>query len=240
MNFQLIKKHPKPQPAAPGSILEGPTLDVEDVIFENIDGTLIQECAKRTGGSAGPSGLDSDAWKRLLCSKQFGKKSVELCDAIALMARRLSTAFLDPDTLQPFIACRLVPLDKKPGVRPVGIGEVLRRIVGKAVMRIVQRDMVSATAPIQVSCAGLPGGVEAAVHAVRDIFNNQETEAIILVDANNAFNSLNREAALSNIRVVCPELATYAINSYREPARLFIARSAMEILREEGATQRDN
>ena len=42
------------------------------------------------------------------------------------------------------------------------------------------------------------------------------------------------------IRVVCPALATYAINSYREPARLFIARSDKEILREEGATQGDN
>ena len=155
------------------------------------------------------------------------------------MARRLSTSYLDADTLQPFIACRLVPLDKKPGVRPVGIGEVLRGIVGKAVMSIVQRDMVSATAPMQV-CAGLPGGVEAAVHAVREIFENQETEALILVDANNAFNSLNREAALNNIRVVCPELATYAINSYREPARLFISRSDKEILSEEGATQGDN
>ena len=50
------------------------------------------------------------------------------------------------------------------------MGEVLRRIVGKAVMSLVQRDMVSATAPTQV-CAGLPGGVEAAVHAVREIYD---------------------------------------------------------------------
>ena len=52
----------------------------------------------------------------------------------------------------------ILPTDKKPGVRPVGIGKVLRRIVGKAVMSVLQRDMVSATAPVQV-CASLPGGV---------------------------------------------------------------------------------
>ena len=165
---ELIKKHPRARPAAPGSILEGPGLNVEPVIFENIDGTLIQACAKRTGGSAGPSVLDSDGLKRLLCSKQFGKKTGELCDAIALMARRLSTEYLDPASLNKYTAGRLVPLDKKPGIRPVGIGEVLRRIVGKAVMSLVQRDKASATAPTQV-CAGLPGGVEAAVHAVREI-----------------------------------------------------------------------
>ena len=117
---ELTKKHPRAKSASPGSILEGPGLNVEPVIFENIDGTLIQACAKRTGGSAGPSGLDSDGWKSLRCSKQFGKKTGELCDAIALMARRLSTEYLDPATLKPYIACRLVPLDKKPGVRPGG------------------------------------------------------------------------------------------------------------------------
>ena len=98
---ELIKKHPRAKPAAPGSILEGPVLNVEPVIFENIYGTLIQACAKRTGGSAGPSGLDSDGWKRLL--RQFGKKTGELCDAI-------STEYLDPAILKPYVACRLVPL----------------------------------------------------------------------------------------------------------------------------------
>ena len=183
--------------------------------------------------------MDSDGWKRLLCSKQFGKKTDELCDAIAMMARRISTSHVDPKLTKSFVACRLIPLDKKPGVRPVGIGEVLRRIIGKAVMTILKKDVVSATAPVQV-CAGLPGGVEAAVHAARKVFEDSETEALILVDAENAFNALNRKAALSNVRIVCPELSTYLINSYREPARLFIARSDQEILSEEGVTQGDN
>ena len=100
-------------------------MKVGQVIFNNIDGHLIQACAKRTGGAAGPSGLDSDGWKRMLCSKQFGKKTDDLCEAIALLGRRVCTSFVDPALMKPYTACRLVPLDKKPGVRPVGIGEVL-------------------------------------------------------------------------------------------------------------------
>ena len=82
---QLVQKHPAPKPAQYCSVLQGPEMKIEQVIFNNIDGHLIQACAKRTGGSAGPSGLDSDGWKRMLCSKQFGKKTDDLCEAIALL-----------------------------------------------------------------------------------------------------------------------------------------------------------
>jgi len=40
-----------------------------------------------------------------------------------------------------FLACRLIPLDKNPGLRQIGVGEVLRRIIGKAVM-VVPRNHV--------------------------------------------------------------------------------------------------
>ena len=48
-------------------------------------------------------------------------------------------------------------------------------------------------------CASQVAGVEAAVHAVRASFLWDDTEAILLVDANNAFNLLNRIVALHNI-----------------------------------------
>ena len=40
---------------------------------------------------------------------------------------------MDPESLTSFLACRLIPLEKgENDVRPIGIGETLRRIVGKA------------------------------------------------------------------------------------------------------------
>ena len=38
-----------------------------------------------------------------------------------------------------FLACRLIPLNKKPGVRPIGIGQVSRRTLGKAVMKLSKK-----------------------------------------------------------------------------------------------------
>ena len=125
------------------------------------------------------------------------------------------------------------------GVSIEFFGFVLRRIIGKAIMRIVKREMVVSTAPIQV-CAGIPGGVEAAVHAVRQVFEDKNTEAIILVDADNAFNRLNRKATLHNIQQVCPEISTYVINTYRTPAQLYVSNCDQTVLSQEGVTQGDN
>lgn len=75
------------------------------------------------------------------------------------------------------------------------------------------------------------------MHAVDLLFKQEETEAILLVDATNAFNSLNRLAALHNICRLCPSLATALINSYREPTELFVDGDVL--YSSEGTTQGD-
>ena len=162
--------------------------------------------------------------------------SDELCSAIASFARRLCTAFLSPDILSPFLACRLIALDKSPGVLPIGVCEVVRRIVAKAALYIIPDDTQVAAGPHQL-CAGQIAGTEAAVHAGRSVFDNDDSDAILLVDATNAFNSLNRSVALHNIQQLCPPLACVLINTYRSPASLFV--SGDTILLEEGPTQGD-
>jgi hypothetical protein len=73
---------------------------------------------------------------------------------------------------------------------------------------------------------------------MKDIFEAESTEAVILVDAENAFNKLNRQIALHNIQYLCPNFATVLINTYRKPSRLFIVGGG-EIPSIEGTTQGD-
>ena len=156
----LKEKHPKSQNAEVRGLIQGPMTKcpVEEVIYEDIDANMIYKAAKKVNGAAGPSGADSDLWRRMLCSKQFKKKLSELCVALAGLAKKLNTIDINPQYLRAFVAGRLIPLDKKPGVRPIGIGEIPRRIIGRATTTLLKPELIDSTAPLQ-TCAGLPGGI---------------------------------------------------------------------------------
>ncbi|MDA8002156.1 MAG: reverse transcriptase domain-containing protein, partial [Alphaproteobacteria bacterium] len=235
----LEDKHPDAAPASADAILSMPNEELRSnkfhpILFDSITAEDIRASALRTEGAAGPSGLDAMSWRRLCTA--FGQSSNNLCHSLAAFARKISTAYLDPSSLKAYTASRLIPLDKCPGVRPIGIGEVCRRIIGKVIMKCAKQDLQRAVGSLQL-CTGQDAGCEAAVHAMAHIFAQDDTEAMIFVDAANAFNRLNRQVALRNTQVVCPTLAPVLINTYREPSWLFVDGELM--LSKEGTTQGD-
>ena len=80
-------------------------------------------------------------------------------------------------------------------------------------------------------------GCEAAAHAMREIYDDEDTEAVLLVDASNAFNSLNHQAALLSLFHLCPSLATIHMKTYHSTSNLFI--EGISLLSQEGTTQGD-
>ena len=130
----------------------------------------------------------------------------------------------------------LIALDKMPGIRPIGIGEVVRRAINKAIVSIIQDEITQVAGYTQL-CAGLEAGSEVGVHSMRKIFNDTSCEAILIADASNAFNRLNPQAALLNIQALCPALAVPLINTYRQDPSLFIEGECL--FSSEGTTQGD-
>ena len=230
----LKSKHPPSNPASPDILSTGVPQEVHPVSYDAVDTTLIRSIALKMKGAAGPSGLDAYTWRRM-CSS-FKTASSNLCHSIALAAKRMCTTLVDPVCVAPLLACRLVALDKNPGVRPIGIGDTARRIIAKAVVSVIKDDVLDAAGSMQL-CVGQMAGVESAVHAVRKMFDSSETEAVLLVDASNAFNSLNRKAALHNIRFECSSISTILVNTYREASQLFI--DGEVLYSEEDTTQGD-
>ena len=122
----LANKHPPGQPATEDALINPgePPQPTHPVLFDRIDADPIRTAAKHTEGAAGPSGINAHGWRRMCCA--FKLASADLCHALALLAKRLCTTFVDPSGLAPLLTCRLITLDKCPGVRLIGVCEVVR------------------------------------------------------------------------------------------------------------------
>ena len=234
----MVEKHPEPAPIYPShSLLTStppPDHDPHFIEFHRIDGVLIRSILMRMDGAAGPSGMDVSHWKKVCTS--FSRDFDSLCDSIALVARKLCCGYVDPHSVSALVSSRLIALDKNPGVRPIGIGEVVRRVIGKAIFCVIKSDIMDVTGCSQL-CAGVSSACEAVAHTIQSVFESDGAEGFLLIDATNAFNALNRNLALRNILHLCPSLGRILVNLYRLESSLFIGGDTL--LSKEGTTQGD-
>ena len=70
------------------------------------------------------------------------------------MTKILCSTYIDPSTIEPLLASRLIPLDKGGGaIRPIRVGEVMRSFIGKWVINVVKTDVIEASGSLQL-CPG--------------------------------------------------------------------------------------
>ena len=96
---------------------------------------------------------------------RFGCALEELRVVVASGADWMANSSPSWAAYRALMACRLVALDKIPGVLPVGIEETLRQALAKIVMRATGEQAKTACSNLQL-CAGLEAGIEGATHAV--------------------------------------------------------------------------
>ena len=127
-------------------------------------------------------------------------------DVDVLGWRRLCTTFksisIDLTSIAPFVASRVIALDKNPGVCPISIGDTVRRIIARGILNITRMNSLQ-LCTVQIS------GIEAVVHAVHTFFQ-KETEAILC-----RCKQYLQLLSLHNIQKHSSCLATVLINTYR-------------------------
>ena len=104
--------------------------------------------ASKLSGAAGALGAEAIKLRNwLLC---FGCAYEELRVIVASLDDWMAYYYPPLAAYCALMACRLVALDKRPGVHPVGIGETLRRALAKIVMRLAGEQAKTACGNLQL------------------------------------------------------------------------------------------
>ena len=74
-------------------------------------------------------------------------------------------------------AKKWVLLDKNPGLRRIGVTEVLRGIAGRAIMMLCKKEIKKSEGSLLPSL-GENAGTEATIHAMKDIFADIDTNTL--------------------------------------------------------------
>ena len=240
MQEALLRKHPAKTAPSIADLEDPPQLQPLPTVIISED--VVLEAAKELRGSAGPSGTDGKDLHWSLC--RLGNASSALRSAIADLVSAMANKVLPWEALRGYMASRLIAIDKNPGVRPIGVGEIWRRLFAKVFLRSLG-DAPAELCGNKQLCCSTPAGVEGAIHAARILWNEKASNTnfgFLMLDADNAFNKLNRVKALNTIRNIYPAAARMAFNCYREDADLFLRNQhgSSELLSSaEGVTQGD-
>ena len=195
-----------------------PTPDPRCTTLSHIKPRQVLKAVQTFQGSGGVSHLDAKSFKRMLVNKAFRQEADRILNALAETTSKIATSSVDGDYTAPMRAVRMIAVRKPSGgIRPVGVGEVARRIITKIIARETRNEIKEATGSIQ--CQGLKGACEAAIGAMDELYESGKT--LLILDAEGAFNNLSRTSTLKTAAQVVPEAYQSMLNFYGPPTRAY-------------------
>ena len=173
------------------------------------------------GSAAGPSGLRPQHIQDII-RKDAGVAAL-LLEALDEFCTTALRGTLPAEAAPYLCGAKLIPL-KKPGakmaVRPIAVGETLRRLVGKTVMASPKvQDAVTNMLPTQLGVA-VEGACETTTMALQHWINEHSQEqdwTVLQVDLTNAFNSIDRKKMLEEVAARAPKFSAWAQYCYKDP-----------------------
>ena len=214
--------HPRsPPPSAP------PLHDLP--VGPDIAPDLVARCLRAfpSDTAPGPTGLRVQQLKDACVPGGTEAFLAQLAAVVQLLAHGRAPACVSPV----LGGAGLVALPKPTGgVRPIAVGEILRRLTGKCLMSVVREDARQLLWPVQVGVA-VPNGAEVAIHTVRAWSRRHmgsSTKVLLKLDFSNAFNCVSRAVVLEEVRAHFPQLARWATWCYGQPSRLQFGARTLE------------
>ncbi len=160
------------------------------------------------GSAPGPSGWRYEHLRTVLQLPGSGQ-------GILRVSQLLVSSSVPPDIVELLGAASLTPLAKPAGgVRPLAVGEVLRRITARAVCMQAKDCFANDLVPHQFA-VGLMGGCEAILKCIEVRVHEDPDLVVIALDVRNAYNHILRGTCLQSLFARRPELAAFASLFYK-------------------------
>lgn len=136
-----------------------------------------------------------------------------------------------------FFGARLIALSKHDGgVRPIAIGNTLRRLSAKVLNKWAMLKSAPLFQSVQYG-AGARNGAETVIHRVRSFLSSSDDTCLVKIDFKNAFNTIRRDCFLEHVAVSLPRAYNFVHSAYGLPS-LLINKSNI-IYSSEGVQQGD-
>ena len=85
--------------------------------------------------------MDADGWRRILYSNSFDDKNIDLKKTLVNFVKKNYTPEVSTRSIEAFVVYQLFLLYKNLGLRPVEIGEILRKITGKVIVPVPKKEV---------------------------------------------------------------------------------------------------
>jgi hypothetical protein len=235
---KLRSKHPDPHP---DSCSPDPPDMSGDAALQLTESQVLKAIQSFPGGSAGGCDLLAPQYLKDLTSKKSGESGIRLLSSITILCNKMLRGDI-PDNILPFLYGASLIAFSKPsgGIRPIAIGNTLRRLTAKAAANALKEASRSKLFPHQLGVA-VPGGAEAIVHSARSfcLSNMSSADPVLFlkIDFENAFNSVRRDSLLRTIQTELSDFYPFLYQCYSKPTYLFF--NGYPLLSSEGVQQGD-
>ena len=200
----MQQKHPPPNRAQPPP----PVSTISARVFTSSE-VFSAALSFPKGSAAGPSGMRPEHLKSILKNTSPALANKTLA-ALTKVTNAMAAGKV-PAQVRPFLCgARLIAGKKKDNsLRPIAVGNLLRRIVAKCFSSALAQQAAAALAPNQLG-VGVRGGAEAIAHAVVEAVKADPSRWVLQVDLVNAFNGVDRGVVLEQVERLSEKVSTEA------------------------------
>ena len=202
---ELLRKHPhKPSDRRPF-----PDLPRCKPLVITVDEVARAIKSFPLGSSGGITRLRPQHLKEALridAGDQRNRVLQQLTSLVNVIVSNRLPAYLAPVLL----GANVTALNKKNGgVRPIAIGETVRRIACKCMLKRAVLSLSSLLSPHQLGC-GVRAGIDAAIHSMRHkIACASDSDILLKLDFQNAFNTIRRDHIADCLFKHAPRFVTH-------------------------------